>query len=386
MHNHEKYELSIIMPCLNEKATIAICIKKAFSFLKCNNVVGEVIIADNGSNDGSQEVATNNGAKVINVEAKGYGNALMGGIAAAEGKYIIMGDSDDSYDFASLEPFLTKLREGYDLVIGNRFQGGIEPGAMPFLHKYFGNPTLTFLGNLFFKAGIGDFHCGLRGFKKESIQRIDLKTTGMEIASEMIVKAVLHKLRVTEVPTRLSCDGRNRPPHLRTWRDGWRHLRFLLIYSPRWLFFYPGIFLSTTGLIVFLILLNGHWRIGKIILDIHTMLFAAFAIIIGIQITLFYVFAKEYAISVELLPKKYLTDKYIDSLLLENGLLISLIFFLLGLIGSAYSVFLWYFQDFGVLEPTKIMRIVIPSAMCMALSVQFFFSSLLFSILHVDKK
>ena len=386
MRNHEKYELSIIMPCLNEKATIAICIKKALSFLKRNNIVGEVIVADNGSDDGSQKIATKNGAKVINVEAKGYGNALMGGIAATEGKYIIMGDSDDSYDFESLEPFLTKLREGYDLVIGNRFQGGIERRAMPLLHKYLGNPILTFFGNLFFKTGMGDFHCGLRGFKKESILRIDLKTTGMEFASEMIVKAALHKLRITEVPTMLSCDGRNRPTHLRTWRDGWRHLRFLLIYSPEWLFFYPGIFLSTTGLIVFLILLNGQWRIGKIIFDIHTMLFAAFAVMIGIQITLFYAFAKEYAISVELLPKKYLKDIYINTFLLENGLLISFIFFLLGLIGSAYSVFLWYFQDFGLLEPTKIMRIVIPSATCIALSVQVFFSSLFLSILRINKK
>jgi glycosyltransferase involved in cell wall biosynthesis len=240
-------ELSVVMPCLNEAETLAACIKKIQASLSQNHIKGEIIVADNGSTDGSQEIATKMGVRVIHVDEKGYGNALMGGIAAARGKFIIMGDADDSYDFTALMPFLDKLREGYDLVMGNRFKGGVQPGAMPFLHQYLGNPVLTFIGRLFFRSPCGDFHCGLRGFTREAILKMDLRTVGMEFASEMVVKATLHKMRIAEVPTTLSPDGRSRPPHLRSWRDGWRHLCFLLLYSPRWLFLYPGALLMLIG-------------------------------------------------------------------------------------------------------------------------------------------
>src|ERR1051325_447175 len=236
----ERLEVSVVMPCLNEAETLQVCIEKAQASLRELGVAGEVIVADNGSTDGSQEIAERLGARVIPVAAKGYGNALMGGILAARGTYVIMGDADDSYDFANLRPFLDKLRQGCDLVMGNRFQGGIKPGAMPPLHKYLGNPILTGIGRLLFHSPCGDFHCGLRGFDKEAVGGMELRTTGMEFASEMVVKATLHGMRITEVPTTLSPDGRSRPPHLRSWRDGWRHLRFLLLYSPRWLFLYPG--------------------------------------------------------------------------------------------------------------------------------------------------
>ncbi len=250
-------ELTVLMPCLNEAETLGTCISKAKVSIKSLGLKGEVLIADNGSTDGSQDIARGLGARVVNVERKGYGNAIMRGIATAHGKYVIMGDSDDSYDFSTLGPFVEKLREGYDLVMGNRFLGGIQPGAMPPLHRYMGNPVLTTIGRLFFKSPSGDFHCGLRGFKRKTILDLDLRTTGMEFASEMVVKASLHDLRITEVPTTLQPDGRTRPPHLRSWSDGWRHLRFLLLYSPRWLFLYPGILLIAFGLIAGTLLLQG---------------------------------------------------------------------------------------------------------------------------------
>ena len=264
---------------------------------------GEVIVADNGSTDGSRELARAAGARVVPVEAKGYGSALMGGILAARGKYVVMGDADDSYDFSHVPRFLEKLRAGYDLVMGNRFLGGIQPGAMPALHRYLGNPVLSGIGRLFFHSPCGDFHCGLRGFSKEAIERLDLRTTGMEFASEMVVKATLHGLRIGEVPTTLSPDGRSRPPHLRSWRDGWRHLRFLLLYSPRWLFFYPGLtHCCSTGLTIILWLLPGPRRVGPVVLDVHTMLGGAALVLIGFQSVAFAVLAKVFAVNSGLMP------------------------------------------------------------------------------------
>src|SRR5882762_10355162 len=273
--DHRDLELSIVIPCLNEAETLATCIKKAQQSLREHNVEAEIIVADNGSTDGSQEIARALGASVVDISAKGYGNALMGGIATAHGKYIIMGDADDSYDFSALGPFIEQLRAGFDLVMGNRFIGGIKPGAMPPLHRYLGNPLLTFIGRLFFRSPIRDFHCGLRGFSKEAFLKLDLQTTGMEFASEMVVKATLQHLRLTEVATTLSPDGRSRPPHLRSWRDGWRHLRFLLLYSPRWLFLYPGLAALVVGLLGTLWLLPEARTVGGITLDVHTLLYAA---------------------------------------------------------------------------------------------------------------
>ena len=254
-------ELTVVMPCLNEAETIDVCIQKALTAMESHRLSGEVVIADNGSTDGSQAIARRLGARVVHVERKGYGSALMGGIAAARGRYVIMGDADDSYDFTAIMPFVEQLRAGNHLVMGNRFKGGIKPGAMKALHRYLGNPVLTGIGRLFFRSRCGDFHCGLRGFDRGAIVDLDLRTTGMEFASEMVVKATLQKLRISEVPTTLSPDGRSRPPHLRSWRDGWRHLRFLLLYSPRWLFFLPGIALLLCGLLTGVWLLPGAARL-----------------------------------------------------------------------------------------------------------------------------
>jgi glycosyltransferase involved in cell wall biosynthesis len=371
-------ELSIIMPCLNEAETLATCIGKARDYLERHKIAGEVLIADNGSSDGSQEIATNSGARVVPIPERGYGSALRGGIAAAKGQYIIMGDADDSYDFTNLSPFLEKLRQGYDLVMGNRFQGGIKPGAMPVLHKYLGNPVLTWLGRLFFGSPCGDFHCGLRGFSKRAIEQLNLRTTGMEFASEMVVKASLYGLKITEVPTTLSPDGRSRPPHLKTWRDGWRHLRFLLMYSPRWLFLYPGLALMFLGFVATI------WFIPQP--KVHTLLYSATALIIGFQIVSFAVFTKAFAISEGLLPEDRKLRRFLRYINLEVGLIIGVILFLLGMGGSLYALYIWNARLYGALDPAVTMRIVIPSVTALALGVQVVFSSFFLSVLQLKRK
>jgi glycosyltransferase involved in cell wall biosynthesis len=371
-------ELSIIMPCLNEAETLATCIGKARDYLEQHKIAGEVLIADNGSSDGSQEIATNSGARVVPIPERGYGSALRGGIAAAKGQYIIMGDADDSYDFTNLSPFLEKLRQGYDLVMGNRVQGGIQPGAMPVLHKYLGNPVLTWLGRLFFGSPCGDFHCGLRGFSKQAIEQLNLRTTGMEFASEMVVKASLYGLKITEVPTTLSPDGRSRPPHLKTWRDGWRHLRFLLMYSPRWLFLYPGLALMFLGFVATI------WFIPQP--KVHTLLYSATALIIGFQIVSFAVFTKAFAISEGLLPEDRKLRRFLRYINLEVGLIIGVILFLLGMGGSLYALYIWNARLYGALDPAVTMRIVIPSVTALALGVQVVFSSFFLSVLGLKRK
>ena len=371
-------ELSIIMPCLNEAETLATCIGKARDYLERHKIAGEVLIADNGSSDGSQEIATNSGARVVPIPERGYGSALRGGIAAAKGQYIIMGDADDSYDFTNLSPFLEKLRQGYDLVMGNRFQGGIKPGAMPVLHKHLGNPVLTWLGRLFFGSPCGDFHCGLRGFSKQAIEQLNLRTTGMEFASEMVVKASLYGLKITEVPTTLSPDGRSRPPHLKTWRDGWRHLRFLLMYSPRWLFLYPGLALMFLGFVATI------WFVPQP--RVHTLLYSATALIIGFQIVSFAVFTKAFAISEGLLPEDRKLRRFLRYINLEVGLIIGVILFLLGMGGSLYALYIWNARLYGALDPAVTMRIVIPSVTALALGVQVVFSSFFLSVLGLKRK
>jgi glycosyltransferase involved in cell wall biosynthesis len=315
-------ELSIVTPCLNEAETLEICIKKAQAALREHGIVGEIVVADNGSTDGSQAIGTRMGARVVHVGVKGYGNAVLGGISIARGKFIIMGDADDSYDFTAIQPFIDKLREGYDLVMGNRFRGGIQPGAMPLLHRYLGNPLLSGIGRLFFSSACGDFHCGLRGFRKDAILKMDLRTTGMEFASELVVKATLFNMRISEVPVTLSPDGRSRPPHLRSWRDGWRHLRFLLLYSPRWLFLYPGILLMFLGLAIGLWLLPAPRTIGSVTFDVHTLLYSAAAIFIGFQSIIFALFAKVFAIRERLVPSDPQLDKLFRLFNLEKGLFV----------------------------------------------------------------
>ncbi len=378
-------ELSVVMPCLNEAETLEVCIEKAQQSLLKHHVNGEVIIADNGSTDGSQDIARRMGARVINVEAKGYGSALMGGITAARGKYVIMGDADDSYDFTNLQPFVEKLREGHDLVMGNRFKGGIKPNAMPPLHKYLGNPVLTAIGRVLFRSPCGDFHCGLRGFSKEAILKLDLHTTGMEFASEMVVKATLHKMKITEVPTTLSPDGRSRPPHLRSWRDGWRHLRFLLLYSPRWLFFYPGLVSMLAGIIVCAWILPGPQLIEGIQLDVHTLLYAALAIMVGYQAIVFSVFTKVFATSEGLLPEDPKLN-HLGAFSLEKGLISGSIMLVAGGVGSVAAVGLWQSTNFGQLQPSEMLRVIIPAFTSIALGFQTILSSLFLSVLSLKRK
>ncbi len=375
------------MPCLNEIETLEICIQKAARFLKENRIDGEIIIADNGSTDGSQELAKRSGAKVIEVNAKGYGNALMGGITFAQGQYIIMGDSDDSYDFSRLEQFLEKLREGYDLVMGNRFKGGIKPGAMPPLHKYLGNPVLTGIGRLFFRCPCTDFHCGLRGFNRNSILRLNLVTTGMEFASEMVIKASLFGMHIAEVPTVLSPDGRTRSPHLRSWRDGWRHLRFMLLYSPRWLFLYPGLFLMISGLVVGVRLMFGTILINSISFDVQTLLFVSTAIILGYQSVLFAFFSKIFAVNEGLLPQDFYLHQLSRYFSLEIGILIGLFLFMTGIAGAVAAVFYWEeFSSFGKLDPRISLRIIIPSVTGIILGMQTIFGSFFISFLDLKVK
>ena len=383
--NENRIELSILMPCLNEAETLATCIKKAQKALENLKVEGEVLIADNGSTDGSPEIAASLGARVVHVAEKGYGSALLGGIRAARGKYIIMGDADDSYDFTNLGPFLEKLRAGYDLVMGNRFKGGIAPNSMPPLHKYLGNPVLTGIGRLFFRSPCGDFHCGLRGFSKAAIQSLDLRTTGMEFASETVVKASLHGLRITEVPTTLSVDGRNRPPHLRSWRDGWRHLRFLLLYSPRWLFLYPGLLLMLAGAVVSGWLLVGPRVVDGITLDVHTFLYAAMAIVIGYQTVIFAIFTKVFAITEGLLPEDPRLKTLFGYIKLETGILAGALLLVAGIGLSIYALSFWSATSFGPLDPSRTLRLVIPAVTLIALGLQTVLSSFFLSILGLER-
>src|ERR1700760_294023 len=338
------------MPCLNEAETVATCVHKAVKFIADSGISGEVVVADNGSTDGSQKLAEDAGARVVNVTDKGYGNALMGGILAARGEYVIMGDADDSYDFSNLMPFVTELRNGADLVMGNRFKGGIAPGAMPPLHRYLGTPVLSFIGRLFFHSKIGDFHCGLRGFRRDSAIALGLQATGMEFASEMVVKATLARQKVTEVPTPLARDGRSRPPHLRSWRDGWRHLRFLLLFSPRWLFFYPGLVLLLLGLGFGIAVLPGPLDVGGVSLDVDTLVACGAAVDIGFQAILFWLFTQVYAGSEGFLPTEPRVQTLLGKLSLERGLLTGAAVGVAGLVGLIFSLIYWQGHSFGHLN------------------------------------
>lgn len=379
-------ELSVVMPCLNEAETVQTCVRKTLDFFAREGIEGEVVIADNGSTDGSQELAAAAGARVVLVEAKGYGNALMGGIRAARAPYVAMGDCDDSYDFATLGPFLEDLRDGADLVMGNRFKGGIAPGAMPPLHRYLGNPVLSFIGRLFFKSRVGDFHCGLRAFNRESILALDLHTGGMEFASEMVVRATLSGYDVREQPTTLSPDGRSRPPHLHTWRDGWRHLRFLTLYSPRWLFVIPGLVLMTLGLGLGTALEFGPVKIGDVGLDINALVGASAMVTIGFQSLSLGLLTKLYAISEGFLPPDPFTSRLRRFWSLEKGLVIGGVLALLGLAGLVASLVYWNGRGFGNLDPRDSLRLVVPSATALIMSMQVVFAALFASILLIRRR
>jgi glycosyltransferase involved in cell wall biosynthesis len=378
-------ELSIVMPCLNEAETIAACVRKAQTFLEANSIVGEVVVADNGSTDGSQQIARRLGARIVDVTEKGYGSALRGGINAARGKYVIMGDADDSYDFSSLGPFVESLRQGTDLVMGNRFRGGILPGAMPWKHKWIGNPVLSSVGRLFFQCPVGDFHCGMRGFTKAAFAQLDLQTTGMEFASEMVIKSALLKLKVVEVPTILHKDGRSHPPHLRSWRDGWRHLRFMLLFSPRWLFLYPGALTFLLGWAMFARLWYGPLHVGKVILDINTMLVSGFICLLGYQLVVFAVFTKLFVVHERLHPRTRLSHVPRE-FNLEMGVVAGLVLFLAGLGLLISALFDWREVRFGALDPEIAMREVIPAVVLMTLGAQTIFASFFLGVLTLKRK
>lgn len=382
----EQVELSVVMPCLNEGETVGVCVRKATAGLQEAGIVGEVIVADNGSTDGSVEIAQAEGARVVNVEEKGYGSALKGGILASRGEYVLMADSDDSYNFTHIPRFVEQLRAGSDLVMGNRFRGGIADQAMPFLHRYVGNPVLTGIGRLFFRSPCGDFHCGIRGFRKSSFLRMDIRSTGMEFASEMVVKASLLRMKVSEVPTTLSPDGRNRAPHLRTWRDGWRHLRFLLMYSPRWLFLYPGILLMFLGLLGCVLLLPGKRVFHGVGLDVHTLLYAFAAVLLGFQLIAFATFTKVFAITEGLLPDDPRLNRIFRWVTLETGLVVGVVLMALGLGGSILAVSDWAKQSFGALDTEHTLRIVMPSVFSLTMGVQITFSSFFLSILGLRRR
>jgi glycosyltransferase involved in cell wall biosynthesis len=380
-----RMELSVVLPCLNERETVGECVRKAFDVLRSAGIDGEVIVADNGSADGSQEIAYHAGARVVNVSGKGYGSALMGGIEEARGTYVVMADADDSYDFSHIPRFLEQLRSGSDLVMGNRFSGGIQDGAMPFLHRYLGNPGLTAVGRLFFRSPAKDFHCGLRAFRKDSFRRMNIRSTGMEFASEMVVKASLLGMRVCEVPTTLSPDRRTRAPHLRTWRDGWRHLRFLLMYSPRWLFLHPGVLLIVLGVLGCIRLLPGPWMIHGVAFDVHTLLYAFASIVLGFQLVAFAVFTKIFAISEGLLPQDPRLNKLLRYITLETGLLVGGLLVFAGIGGSIVAVSGWALRSFGELSPDHMLRIVMPSVFSLTLGVQIICSSFFLSILGLRR-
>lgn len=376
-------EVTVLMPCLNEAQTLAACVRKAQGFFEGRGVIGEVLIADNGSADGSPELARSAGARVIHVATRGYGAALRAGIQAARGRYVIMGDSDDSYDFSNLHGFVDALRSGHQLVMGNRFAGGIRPGAMPPLHRYLGNPVLSFFGRLFFRSPVRDFHCGLRGFDRDAMLKLDLSSPGMEFASEMVVKATLAGLRIAEVPTTLSPDGRDRPPHLRSWRDGWRHLRFLLIHAPAWLFMYPGLAFMALGLAAGAALVQGPLPLGRVTLDVHSLLYAAVAVSLGLQMLMFAGASSSHAVQIGVLPRMPHGLGWVQRVTLEQFLLGGLALVVIGLALAAYSVVLWSGEQFKAIDPGTLMRVAIPAATLMLTGSQVITSAFLLEFIRL---
>lgn len=379
-------EVSVVMPCLNEEKTIGACVAQALATLDRAGLRGEVIVADNGSTDDSVEIARRLGARVVPVDRKGYGSALLGGFSAARGEFVIMGDADQSYDFTYIPAFVAKLREGFDLVMGNRIKGGIAPGAMPFLHRYAGTPVLTGVARLFFGSAIGDINCGMRGFRREAILSLGLRTTGMELATEMVVKSAIFRLRISEIPTTLQPDGRGRPPHLRTWRDGWRHLRFLMLYSPRWLFLYPGIGLMVAGSAVGAWLIPGPQTVHGVTFDLHTLLFMGLAVLLGFQCVMFAFFTKIFAITEGLAPEDPRLNRMFRYATLEVGLVAGVALMAIGFAAWLGVLTTWGSRHFGPLDIDVTMRVTIPGAVLIALGFQTLVSSLFLSVLGLARR
>jgi glycosyltransferase involved in cell wall biosynthesis len=385
MHDAPAMELTILMPCLNEALTVGTCVRKGIAYLHEHAIRGEILVADNGSTDGSQSLAASAGARVINIEKKGYGAALIGGISAASGRYIIMGDADDSYDFSDLDEFVEKLRGGFDLVVGNRFQGGITPGAMPLLNRYLGNPVLSFIGRTLFASPVGDFHCGIRGVRKEAALALNLRAAGMEFASEMIVKASLAKLPIAEIPTTLRPDGRQRPPHLRPWRDGWRHIRFMFLRSPEWLFLYPGIVFTLIGILGAGLLAIRPIPIFSILtLDINALLYFSILAIVGVQITFFGLFAMAIAKKMQMNVAGRFSQTLLQLASHQGSVVLGLLLVTLGLAGAIHAIYAWGSVAFGQLLPGETMRTTIPSVTILAIGTQLVFGGFLLGFVDID--
>ncbi|WP_288493649.1 glycosyltransferase family 2 protein [uncultured Pantoea sp.] len=376
-------DITILMPCLNEAETLHICITKALNWVKSRNLNAEILISDNGSTDGSQEIAKSLGARVVDAPLKGYGAALQFGIENAESEYIVMGDSDDSYDFSQLDMFYDKLHEGYDLVMGNRFAGGIDKGAMPWKNRYIGNPILSTIGKLLFKCESNDFHCGLRGFTKTAYRKMDLRTTGMEFASEMVIKANLLKLKIIEVPTTLSVDGRSRPPHLRPWRDGWRHLRFMMLFSPQWLFIIPGLVLMGLSLLVYLTIYSSEITIGSITFGSNTLIYASLGVALGLLSVFFGLFTGIFGAREGLLPATHLSKFIARNSVLEYGCIAAIILVLLGFYFGVDTVAIWAKHDFGSLDYVNVLKKVSLACMLILNGGVLFFSSLMLGFLSL---
>jgi glycosyltransferase involved in cell wall biosynthesis len=373
------------MPCLDEALTVEACIQKAQCYLRNSGIVGEILIADNGSTDGSQSLAKAAGARVIQVENKGYGAALIGGIEAARGRFVIVADADDSYDLANLGGFVDRLRRGFKLVVGNRFKGGIMPGAMPLLNRYLGNPALSFIGRRLFSSPVGDFHCGIRGFDRQAILELRLRSSGMEFASEMVVKASLANLSITEVPTTLNPDGRQRRPHLRPWRDGWRHLRYMLLRSPHWLFLYPGLILTALGLVGAMTLVITPVRVPSIFtLDINALLYFSIAAIVGVQITFFGLFAIAIAQKAKLRSAHGFPERLLRLASLEGAIAVGAFLIVAGIGGALYAILQWGHSSFGALVPSDMMRITIPSVTTLAIGTQIVFGGFLLGFIEIE--
>lgn len=385
----ERLEVTVLMPCLNEAETLATCIGKAQSAIRAHGLRAEVLVADNGSSDGSPQIAEECGARVVHVPQKGYGAALRGGIAAARGEFIVMADADDSYDFTAIYPFVEKLREGHDLVMGCRLPSGggtIKPGAMPWLHRWIGNPVLSFIGRLFFGCPVTDFHCGLRAFRKAAAEAMGLRTTGMEFASEMVIKATLLKLKIANLPIALSPDGRSRPPHLRSWRDGWRHLRFMLMYSPRWLFLAPGLVLLALGLGVGGVLIAGPVRIGGVNFDTNTLIVCSMCVLLGSLLVSFALFAETFAVTEGLLPEERGLTRLSRRVTLEVGVLAGLAIAAIGLATLIGALIYWGHRGFGDLPRSESLRLVVPAVTLITLGVQVVFASFFLSILRLGRR
>lgn len=381
-------ELSVVIPCLNEAETVGVCVRKALAAIHRHGICGEVVVADNGSSDGSQAIAIEAGARIVDVEAKGYGNALRAGIASAEGKWVIMGDADDSYDFAILHQFVEKLREGYDLVQGCRLPSGggtVLPGAMPFLHRWFGNPFFSYLVRNMFHAPIRDIYCGYRGFDKAFYEKLGLRCSGMEFATEMIIKATLNGGRIADIPITLHPDGRKLArSHLRTFRDGWRTLRFFLIYSPRWLFLYPSLALIATGVVGYLLALPSA-TIGGVTFEGHTLLVATLCILLGHQLAFFSIITKSFAIHEGLLPMDRKTLAFKNWFSLEKGIILGGLMMVLGMGLLGCGVWQWGEHGFRGLDYARMMKLIIPATLFIALGFQTFFSSFLANIVALKR-